>query len=48
MNVIVDEKENVILTKEEKVLLALNEVTNMKLFKKDQFLFKIYKDIIVE
>ena len=40
MNVIVDEKENVTLTKEEKVLLALNEVTNMKLFKKAQFLFK--------
>ena len=50
MNVIVEEKETVQLTKEEKLLLALNEVENQKLFKKAKLLFQkeIYSKQTVE
>ena len=40
MDIIVEEKVSENLNKEDKLLLALNEVSNMKLFKKAQFLFK--------
>ena len=47
---IVEEKEVVKLSKEEKLLLALNEVDNMNLYKKAKTLFKkeIYSKEIVE
>ena len=50
MNVIVDEKETVTLSKEEKLLLALNDVADAKLYKKALFLFKkgIYEKNEVE
>ena len=50
MNVIVDEKEVVELSKEEKLLLALNEVENQKLLRKAKLLFKkeIYSKQTVE
>ena len=50
MNVIVDEKEVVELSKEEKLLLALNEVENQRLYKKAKFLFTkgIYSKDTVE
>ena len=50
MNVIVDEKEVVELSKEEKLLLALNEVENQRLYKKAKFLFTkgIYSKETVE
>lgn len=50
MNVIVDEKEEVKLTKEEKLLLALNECSNKELYEKARFLYKfdLYSKEIVE
>ena len=41
MNVIVDEKETIKLSKEEKLLLALNDCNNKKLYKKAELLFKL-------
>ena len=50
MNVIVDEKETLNLTKEEKLLLALNACNNKKLLCKAKFLYKIelYSKEVVE
>ena len=50
MDIIVEEKEVNELTKEEKVLLALNELENQKLYKKAVFLFKkgLYSKELVE
>lgn len=50
MNVIVDEKEEIKLSKEEKLLLALNEVNNFKLFQKVKFLYKkgLYSKEVVD
>ena len=41
MNIIVDEKETVKLSKEEKLLLALNDCNNKKLLKRAQILYKL-------